>query len=242
MNELARLFDACGECRLEIGGPEKYKVLSDHEISLVVDALESIGRLERENVQMRAERDEARKYAENLYNEVSGNSRVVRCAFCGEAYSEGTPATQDQALTDHIKVCPDHPMREVERQLAAANEIITAANLFRDRILALFPGKCMKEVLEYLPVLIQEHADRWDSIDLTGLEIFHLAQFAGYEIKNEDDPDLAETPYTVCSCPQEGVREDENSPPKWYPHIVFMSEYPEEGSNPLGLEIEEPQS
>ena len=36
---LAREFDACGECRLEIGGPKKYMTLSDDEILIVVDAL-----------------------------------------------------------------------------------------------------------------------------------------------------------------------------------------------------------
>ena len=37
---LAREFDACGECRLEIGGPKKYRTLSEDEIRIVVDALE----------------------------------------------------------------------------------------------------------------------------------------------------------------------------------------------------------
>ena len=41
MTTLAREFDACGECRLEVGGPDKYRVLSDDEIRAVVDALES---------------------------------------------------------------------------------------------------------------------------------------------------------------------------------------------------------
>jgi len=37
---LAREFDACGECRIEIGGPKKYRTLSEDEIRIVVDALE----------------------------------------------------------------------------------------------------------------------------------------------------------------------------------------------------------
>ena len=40
MTTLAREFDACGECRLEIGGPDKYRILSDDEIREVVTALE----------------------------------------------------------------------------------------------------------------------------------------------------------------------------------------------------------
>lgn len=40
MATLAREFDACGECRLEVGGPDKYRRLSDDEIREVVTALE----------------------------------------------------------------------------------------------------------------------------------------------------------------------------------------------------------
>lgn len=41
---------------------------------------------------------------------------VVTCVYCGMEYPAGTPAHggQVQALTDHIKVCPKHPMREAE--------------------------------------------------------------------------------------------------------------------------------
>ena len=41
MTTLAREFDACGECRLEIGGPKKYRNLTNEEIVEVVEALES---------------------------------------------------------------------------------------------------------------------------------------------------------------------------------------------------------
>lgn len=40
MGDLAREFDACGECRLDVGGPSKYKVLTQDEIERVVDALQ----------------------------------------------------------------------------------------------------------------------------------------------------------------------------------------------------------
>jgi len=45
MVDLAREFDACGECRLEIGGPKKYRTLSDDEILRVVEALEQMPKL-----------------------------------------------------------------------------------------------------------------------------------------------------------------------------------------------------
>jgi hypothetical protein len=37
---LAREFDACGECRLDVGGPAKYRNLTNEEIIEVVEALE----------------------------------------------------------------------------------------------------------------------------------------------------------------------------------------------------------
>lgn len=40
MTTLAREFDACGECRLEVGGPDKHRTLSDDEIREIVTALE----------------------------------------------------------------------------------------------------------------------------------------------------------------------------------------------------------
>ena len=42
MTTLAREFDACGECRLEVGGPDKYRTLSDDEIREVVEALDGL--------------------------------------------------------------------------------------------------------------------------------------------------------------------------------------------------------
>ena len=40
MATLYREFDACNECRLEVGGPEKYKVLTESEIRDVLNAFE----------------------------------------------------------------------------------------------------------------------------------------------------------------------------------------------------------
>ena len=40
MATLYREFDACNECRLEVGGPAKYKVLTDDEIRDVLNAFE----------------------------------------------------------------------------------------------------------------------------------------------------------------------------------------------------------
>lgn len=45
-------------------------------------------------------------------------SQVVTCVYCGHEYPHGTPAAKAQALTDHIKVCEKHPMREREQLIA----------------------------------------------------------------------------------------------------------------------------
>lgn len=39
---------------------------------------------------------------------------TLTCVYCGTNYPEGTPPWGSQVLTDHIKVCKKHPMREVE--------------------------------------------------------------------------------------------------------------------------------
>lgn len=56
--------------------------------------------------------DEARAVA----REAVRLERVLTCAFCGEEYPPGTPASQHERLTAHVKVCAKHPLRaEIER-------------------------------------------------------------------------------------------------------------------------------
>jgi len=42
----------------------------------------------------------------------AAHNTVLTCAFCGEAYTEGTPATKHEALTAHILECEKHPIAE----------------------------------------------------------------------------------------------------------------------------------
>jgi hypothetical protein len=39
---------------------------------------------------------------------------TLTCVYCGVEYPEGTPPHGSQVLTDHIKVCERHPLREAE--------------------------------------------------------------------------------------------------------------------------------
>lgn len=43
---------------------------------------------------------------------------TLTCVYCGHEYPEGTPPHGSQILTNHIKVCEKHPMRELEKKAA----------------------------------------------------------------------------------------------------------------------------
>ena len=53
-----------------------------------------------------------------LCREAIQTSNIVTCVYCGMAYPEGTPPHGSKVLTDHIKVCEKHPMREAEAKIA----------------------------------------------------------------------------------------------------------------------------
>lgn len=75
------------------------------------------------------ERDEARALAEKAcaqHNELLAQTRILTCAFCGETYPPGTPPTQHEALTAHVKACVKHPMREAERYANEQADIVAA--------------------------------------------------------------------------------------------------------------------
>lgn len=42
---------------------------------------------------------------------------ILTCVYCGEMYPEGTPPFGSDVLTRHIKVCPQHPLREAEDKI-----------------------------------------------------------------------------------------------------------------------------
>jgi hypothetical protein len=44
--------------------------------------------------------------------------RILTCVYCAQEYPQGTPAHGDAVLTEHIKVCAKHPMREAEAKIA----------------------------------------------------------------------------------------------------------------------------
>ena len=44
--------------------------------------------------------------------------RVLTCVYCGHEYPQDTPAWGNEVLTRHIRVCPKHPMRKAEADIA----------------------------------------------------------------------------------------------------------------------------
>lgn len=52
------------------------------------------------------------------------SDRIVTCAFCGTAYPADTPTHGVEVLTRHVKVCPVHPMREVEAENKQLRELL----------------------------------------------------------------------------------------------------------------------
>lgn len=77
---------------------------------------------------VRQERDEARKYGEEMYAREKARHEDTFCAYCGEKYPKGTPLHGGgEALTAHIRVCEKHPMRELEARCARLIEAIDTA-------------------------------------------------------------------------------------------------------------------
>lgn len=80
---------------------------------------------------LEADRDEARRFGEEAakrYNELIAQGPTLRCAFCDEVYPPGTPATQHESLTAHVRVCEKHPLRaDLARLRAFARDVVDVA-------------------------------------------------------------------------------------------------------------------
>lgn len=50
--------------------------------------------------------------------------RTLTCVYCGHAYPPGSPAHGAQVLTDHIKVCPKHPLTKANERVVELYEAL----------------------------------------------------------------------------------------------------------------------
>lgn len=49
---------------------------------------------------------------------VPGRGRILTCVYCGHQYPQDAPAHGTQVLTEHIRICPKHPLRQAQCDLA----------------------------------------------------------------------------------------------------------------------------
>lgn len=75
---------------------------------------------------------------------MDNESRVLTCVYCGMEYPQNTPSWGSDVLTDHIKVCPKHPMREAEAKIKK----------LRDALAALI-GSSKKEELDAMELVLR---------------------------------------------------------------------------------------
>ncbi len=84
-------------------------------------------------------------------------NNVVTCVYCGHEYPDGTPTSQHELLTAHIRVCLKHPMRRAE------GRIIRLRNALRAVV-----GAASKEDLEgmrsTMPLLPIPEAERLTAV------------------------------------------------------------------------------
>lgn len=53
------------------------------------------------------------------------SGRVLTCVYCGQEYPQDTPAWGNGILTEHIRVCPLHPMRKAEKDITLLRAALT---------------------------------------------------------------------------------------------------------------------
>ena len=78
-------------------------------------------------------------------------------------------------------------------------------------------------------------------LTLTGKEIKDLAEAVGLVIQPLNYGDELETEMTIIKCPATGVLDDDGKATH-YEHVAYLSEYPEEGTFPLGDELPLPDN
>jgi len=50
--------------------------------------------------------------------------RILTCVYCGHEYPQETPAWGNKILTDHIRICPKHPMKKAEADIALLRDAL----------------------------------------------------------------------------------------------------------------------
>jgi hypothetical protein len=94
--------EPCGACERTVSDiPTSDPSLTGSQEPTLKEAITKIVQLEAENAELK------RKYG------------FTYCAYCGESFEIDAPESLD-AVGKHIGICPKHPMRAVEKELAKA--------------------------------------------------------------------------------------------------------------------------
>ena len=75
---------------------------------------------------------------------MKNEGRVLTCVYCGHQYPQNTPAWGNQVLTDHIKICEKHPLRQAEQKIKK----------LRDALVGLI-GASTRDELERMEIAIR---------------------------------------------------------------------------------------
>lgn len=70
--------------------------------------------------------------------------RLITCVYCGLEYPDQTPTSGAKILTDHIKICEKHPLRESEEKILMLRKALSG-----------LVGASEKEELKKMEILIR---------------------------------------------------------------------------------------
>lgn len=101
--------------------PEQVAELREFQGGHDCSCMQYIAQLCESHEALRAERDEARAWGEDL----ARRAREVTCVWCGHQF-ESTLASQAEHLYEHAKVCDKHPLRAAHQRIAEAEKAVRA--------------------------------------------------------------------------------------------------------------------
>lgn len=96
--ELARFDPNTKHCTMNCG-PHRDDQRSEEERRFLCDECENV---EAENA---------------MVDTTKAENTVLTCVYCGHQYPDGTPAAKHKLLTDHIRACEKHPLRDAEQKI-----------------------------------------------------------------------------------------------------------------------------
>jgi hypothetical protein len=92
-------------------------------------------------------------YTVRDFLDIIAKGKIVTCVYCGLEYPSGTPTSQHELLTAHIKVCPKHPMTALNVKYKALIDVV-------------------KELHEALPFSRMKNAMKVDLLEGLPREVF----------------------------------------------------------------------